>query len=83
MLRLYELTWRERGGKRKPRELTWIEYSGKRKLVKQKNGNMRQSWRGFGGKGCWAHPSTGKVVEIQLIVEEVLLRLWVPCGHVG
>ena len=26
---------------------------------------------------------TGKVVVIQLIVEELLLRLWVPCGHVG
>ena len=48
-----------------------------------KNGNMRRSWRGFGGKGCWAHPSTGEVVVIQLIVEELLLRLWVPRGHVG
>ena len=61
-------------------ELTWREYNGKRK---QKNGNMRRNWRGSGGKGRWAHPSTGKVVEIQLIVEELLLRLWVPCGHVG
>ena len=34
-------------------------------------------------KGRWAHPSTGKVMAIQLIVEELLLRLWVPCGHVG
>ena len=29
-----------------------------------------------------AHPSTGKAVVIQLIVEELLFRLWVPCGHV-
>ena len=64
MLRLCELTWRECTGKKKP--------------MKQKNGNMRRSWRGFGGKGRWAHPSTGKVVVIQLIVEELLLRLWVP-----
>ena len=45
-------------------------------------GNMRRSWRGFGKKGRWAHLSTGKVVVVQLIVEELLLRLWVPCGHV-
>ena len=36
-----------------------------------------------GRKGRWAHPSTSKVVVIQLIVEEPLFRLWVPCGHVG
>ena len=64
-------------------ELTWRECSGKRKPLKQQNGNMRRSWRGFGGKGRWAYPSTDKVVIIQLIVEELLLRLWVPCGHVG
>ena len=44
---------------------------------------MRQSLRGFGGKGRWAHPSTSKVVAAQLIVGELLLRLWAPCGHVG
>ena len=48
-----------------------------------KNGNMRRNWRGFGGKGRWAYPSTGKVAVIHLIVEEPLHRLWVPCGHVG
>ena len=30
-----------------------------------------------------AYPSTGKVVVVQLIVGELLLRLWVPCGRVG
>ena len=50
---------------------------------KQQIGNLRQSWRGFGNKGRWARPSTGKVVVIQLIIEELLLRLWIPCGHVG
>ena len=44
---------------------------------------MRQSLRGFGGKGRWAHPSTRKVVAAQLIVGELLLRLWASCGHVG
>ena len=39
----------------------------------KKNGNMRRSWKGFGGKGRWGHPSTGKVVAIQLIVEKLLL----------
>ena len=43
-----------------------------RKPLKQKNGNMRRSWRGFGAKGRWACPSTGKVVVIQLIIEELL-----------
>ena len=54
-----------------------------KKPLKRKNGNMRRSWKGFGGKDRWPHPSTGKVVVIQLIVEELLLRLLVPCGHVG
>ena len=63
-------------------ELSWRECRGKRKSLKQKNGNMRRRWGCFGGKGRWAHPSTGKMVVIQLIVEELLLRLWVPCGHV-
>ena len=47
-----------------------------------KNGNGRRSSRGFGENGRGAHPSTGKAVVIQLIVEELLIRLWVPCGHV-
>ena len=48
-----------------------------------KNGNGRRSSKGFGEKGRGAHPSTGKVVVIQLLVEELLFRLWAPCGHVG
>ena len=32
-------------------------------------------------EGRWAHPSPGKVVVMQLIVEELLFRLWVTCGH--
>ena len=31
----------------------------RRKVGSKKNGKMRQSWTGFGGKGRWAHPSTG------------------------
>ena len=54
-----------------------------KEAAETKTENMRRSWRGFGGKGRWAHPSTRKVVVIQLIVEELLLRLWVPCEHVG
>ena len=54
-----------------------------KEAAEAKKGNMRRSRRGFGGKGRWAHPSAGKVVVIQLIVEELLLRLWVPCRHVG
>ena len=46
------------------------------------NGNGRRSSRGSGENGRGAHPSTGKAVVIQLIVEELLFRLWVPCGHV-
>ena len=42
-----------------------------------------QSWRGLGRKGRWAHPSPDKVVVMQLIVEELLFRLWAPCGHGG
>ena len=49
--------------------------------IKAKIGNVTRSWRGFRRKGRWAHPSTDNVV-IQLIVEELLLRLWVPFGHV-
>ena len=30
-----------------------------------------------------AHPSTGKVVVVQMIVGELLLRLWIPSGRVG
>ena len=47
------------------------------------NGNGRRSSRGFGENGRGAHPSTGKAVIIQLINEELLCRLWAPCGHVG
>ena len=51
--------------------------------IKAKIRDVRRSSRGFGENGRGAHPSTGKAVVIQLIVEELLLRLWVPCGHVG
>ena len=44
-----------------------------KEAAEAKNRNMRRSWRGFGGKDRWAHASTGKVVVIQLIVEELLL----------
>ena len=33
-------------------------------------------------EGRWAHPSPGNLVVVQLIFGELLLRLWVPCGHV-
>ena len=51
--------------------------------IKTTKRELRRNWTDFGEKGRWAHPSTGKVVVIHLIVEEPLLRLWVPCGHVG
>ena len=43
------------------------------------NRDLRRSWRGLGRKGRWAHPSPDKVVVMQLIVEELLFRLWAPC----
>ena len=43
---------------------------------------QKRSTRGFGENGRGAHPSTGKAVIIQLIDEELLFRLWAPCGHV-
>ena len=30
-------------------------------------------------EGRWAHPSPDKVMVMQLIVEELLFRLWAPC----
>ena len=40
------------------RELEREKKSIRREKV-AKNGKMRQSWTGFGGKDRWAHPSTG------------------------
>ena len=54
------------------RKRTWQEYEGR-----------KRSTRGFGENGRGAHPSTGKAVIIQLIDEELLFRLWAPCGLVG
>ena len=42
---------------------------------KQQIGNLRRSWRGLGRKGRWTHLSPGKVVVMQLIVEELLFRV--------
>ena len=64
-------------------ELSWKGCSRKKGPWKRQIGNTRRNWRGFGKKGQWADPSTGKMVVVQLIVGELLLRLWVPCGRVG
>ena len=56
------------------------EAEAKGRKGKQQIGNLRRSWRGLGRKDRWAHPSPGKVVVMQLIVEELLFRLW---AHVG
>ena len=64
MLRLCELTWKGCSRKKGPR--------------KRQIWNTRRSRRGFGRKGRWAHPSTGKVAVVQLIAGELLLRL--PMG---
>ena len=69
MLRLCELTWKGCSKKKGPR--------------KRQIRNTRRSWRDFGRKGRWAHPSAGKVVVVQLISGELLLGLWFPYGRVG